>query len=70
MDSKIEIPVVREQGFGYHHEARHVAACLEKGLTESELMKPEDTILLMETLDTIRRIAGIRYADEQLPQWF
>ena len=50
-----------EEGFGYEHEARHVCECLEKGLTESDVMTHADTLLLMETLDAIRREAGIVY---------
>ncbi len=51
-----------EEGFGYEHEARHVCECLEKGLTESPVMTHTDTLLLMETLDAIRKEAGIIYA--------
>ncbi|MEP6681742.1 MAG: Gfo/Idh/MocA family oxidoreductase [Parafilimonas sp.] len=50
-----------EEGFGYEHEARHVCECLEKGLTESDVMTHADTLLLMETLDAIRKEAGIVY---------
>jgi predicted dehydrogenase len=64
-DSKEIIPVAKEQGFGYQYEARHVNDCLRKGLTESPIITFADTILLMETLDKIRAIAGIYYpADE------
>ena len=34
---------------------------LEKGLIESPVMTHADTLLLMETLDAIRRQAGIIY---------
>src|SRR6478752_487688 len=51
-----------EEGFGYQHEARHVCECLEKRLTESPVMTHADTMLLMETLDAIRKQAGIIYA--------
>jgi len=64
-DSKEIIPVHKEQGFGYQYEARHVNECLRKRLTESNVVSFADTILLMETLDKIRKIAGIHYpADE------
>jgi predicted dehydrogenase len=56
------IPYDREPGFGYQYEARHVGECLRMGLTESPVMRHADTLLLMETLDRIRRQAGIRYA--------
>jgi len=65
VDSREIIPVPKEPGFGYQYEARHVNDCLRKGLTESPVMTHDDTLLLMETLDRIREIAGIRYpADE------
>lgn len=54
-------------GFGYQYETRHVCECLRKGLTESPVMTHNDTIDMMEVLDTIRSKAGIRYeADESV----
>jgi predicted dehydrogenase len=52
----------REEGFGYQFEARHVGECLRKGLTESPVMSLKDSIELMETLDKVRKICGIRYS--------
>lgn len=52
----------KEAGFGYQYEARHVNECLKKGLTESPVMTHADSLLLMETMDDIRKIAGIKYA--------
>jgi predicted dehydrogenase len=63
--SKQIIPVKKEQGFGYQYEARHVNDCLRKGLTESDVVSFADTLLLVETLDKIRKIAGIRYAPDE-----
>jgi len=63
-DTKREIPVDKEPGFGYQYETRHVVDCLQKGLKESPIMSHADTLLLMETLDSIRKIAGIRYAED------
>lgn len=60
-DSKQVMEVEKENGFGYQHEARHVNDCLRKGLTESNIVSFADTLLMMETLDRIRAIAGIRY---------
>jgi predicted dehydrogenase len=53
---------IDEKGFGYEHEAMHVGECLEKGLTESPVMTHADSLLLMETMDAIRKEAGIVYA--------
>jgi predicted dehydrogenase len=64
-DTKTIVPVQRTEGWGYHYEARHTGECLRKGLTESPVMTHADTLLLMETMDEIRKKAGIRYpADE------
>jgi predicted dehydrogenase len=60
-DSREIIPFHKEPGFGYQYQARHVGDCLRMGITESPVMSHEDTLLLMETLDRIRAIAGIRY---------
>ena len=61
VDSKQIIPVEKEPGFGYQYEARHVNDCLIEGLTESPIVSSADTLLLMETLDKIRKVAGIHY---------
>jgi predicted dehydrogenase len=55
------IDVHREDGFGYQFEARHVNECLRKGLTESPVMTHADTLMLMETLDRVRKTCDIRY---------
>jgi predicted dehydrogenase len=55
------ITVPKEDGFGYQYEARHVNYCLQNNLTESPIVSHQDTLLLMETLDKIRSIAGIKY---------
>jgi predicted dehydrogenase len=61
VDTRQVVPLAKETGFGYQYEARHVNDCLRNGLTESPVMSFADTLLMMETLDKIRRIAGIHY---------
>ena len=61
-DTKEIIVLAQEEGYGYQHEARHVCECLEKGLKESPVMTHADSLLLMETLDAIRKRAGIVYS--------
>lgn len=56
-----EIEVYREDGYGYQFEAQHVTDCLLKNITESPVMTHQDTLDLMETLDAIRNVCGIRY---------
>lgn len=56
------IEVHQEPGFGYQFETRHVNECLLKGLTESPVMTHADTLMLMETLDRIRKACDVRYS--------
>jgi predicted dehydrogenase len=56
-----EVEVYREDGFGYQFEAQHVTDCLMKKMTESPVMTLQDSLELMETLDEIRKVCGIRY---------
>jgi predicted dehydrogenase len=65
VNSRQVIPVEKEKGFGYQYEARHVNDCLRKGLTESPVVSFADTLLLMETLDKIRKVAGIHYPSDE-----
>lgn len=60
--SRQTVDFEKAKGNGYEYEAQHVTDCVKKGLTESPLRTQNDTILLMETLDEIRRIAGIKYS--------
>jgi len=64
-DSRQVLPYPKEPGWGYQYEIRHVNECLRQGLTESPVMTHADTLLLMETMDRVRAIAGIRYAVDQ-----
>jgi predicted dehydrogenase len=65
-DSKEIIPVRKEGGSGYQYEARHVGECLRKGLIESPVMSHADSMLLMETMDRVRAVAGIHYAADEI----
>jgi predicted dehydrogenase len=60
------VAVSREEGTGYQYEARHVGSCLREKLIESPVMRHQDSLLLMETLDRIRASCGIVYpADDR-----
>ncbi|HEY0743650.1 MAG TPA: Gfo/Idh/MocA family oxidoreductase [Chryseosolibacter sp.] len=61
-DEVLPVDVKREEGFGYQFEARHVGECLRKGLTQSPVFSLQDSVLLMDTLDRIRKSAGIQYS--------
>jgi predicted dehydrogenase len=61
-DEKQLIEVEKDvEGFGYQYEARHAGDCIREGLKESPVMTHNDSIDLIETLDGIRKIAGIHY---------
>ncbi|NDC79009.1 MAG: gfo/Idh/MocA family oxidoreductase, partial [Chitinophagia bacterium] len=60
-DTGTTLPVEKEPGWGYQYEIRHFQDCLRQGLTESPIMTHADTLELMDVLDTIRQVAGIRY---------
>jgi predicted dehydrogenase len=62
VDSRETIPFYKEPGFGYQYQARHVVECFRMGLTESPVMRHEDTLLIMETMDRIRAKIGLHYA--------
>jgi len=47
---RYEYPTV---GGGLQYEAQEVARCVEEGLTESPLMTLDESIAIMETMDTV-----------------
>jgi len=64
LETKQSINSQSISGFGYQYEAMHVMECLQKGLTESPLMTHGFTLLLTETIDEIRKKAGIVYSTD------
>jgi len=61
---KTVIETDKEEGLGYQYEARHATNCLLKGMTESTVVPHADSVLLMQTLDKIRSLAGIVFPNE------
>jgi predicted dehydrogenase len=61
VSTRTEIPVDKEPGWGYQHEARHVQECLRLGLTESPVWSLDQTLDLMDTLDRVRAAIGLKY---------
>lgn len=57
----IDLPLA---GNGYNYEAAEVGQCLRRGLKESDIMSLEETLALMELLDTIRAQWGLTYPME------
>lgn len=51
-------------GNGYQYEAMEVGHCLREGLLESSVMPLDETLSIMETMDTLRSQWGLRYPME------
>ncbi len=49
---------------GFQFEADHVAKCLEDGLLESPLMTYHDSLSIAKTMDALRKIYGVRFAQD------
>jgi predicted dehydrogenase len=52
------------EGNGYQFEAIEVMRCLREGQTESAVMPLEESLTIMETMDTLRKQWGVRYPQE------
>ncbi len=57
--------VGKSRGHGYVFEAQAVVEDLRAKRTENELWSLDDTLLLHRTLTEIRRLIGVRYAEDQ-----
>jgi len=51
----------KSEGNGYNYEAAELIRCLEKGKSQSEMMSREFSLLLIDTLDAIRKEIGLVY---------
>jgi len=58
-----EIPLPYE-GNGYNYEAIEVMQCVRQGKLESAVMPLDETLSLMETMDTLRAQWGLKYPME------
>jgi predicted dehydrogenase len=52
----------KSKGNGYNYEATEVIRCIEKGEMQSEMMSWDFSLLLIDTLDAIRKEIGLVYA--------
>lgn len=63
-DRADEVWASADDWIGYRYEAAHVKSCLEAGLNESPLWNLDDSLLLMSTLDEVRRTIGVIYPQD------
>jgi predicted dehydrogenase len=60
-DERFDFPL---DGNGYEYEAQEVMDCLRSGKLESPLMPLDESLSIIETLDTLRAQWGLRYPME------
>jgi len=60
-DEHVRLPYA---GDGYQFEAAEVMRCLREGLSESPLMPLDETLSVMQTLDQLRALWGLKYPME------
>ncbi len=65
-DGKSENIPLQFEGNGYNYEASEVIRCIEKGNIQSNLMSWDDSILLIDTLDNIRKEIGLVYPEHDI----
>ena len=53
------------EGHGYQFEAMHVGECLNAGKLESDVIPLDESVGIMQTLDTIRAQWGLKYPMEE-----
>jgi predicted dehydrogenase len=62
---KSEVVALPFEGNGYNYEAAEVMACLRAGKLESEVMTIDESLAIMQTMDTIRAQWGLVYPMEK-----
>ena len=62
-DGKEQHVPMKFEGNGYNYEAASLIRCLEQGKIQNELMSWDDSLLLIDTLDAIRKEIGLVYPD-------
>ena len=49
---------------GLRYEAQHVRECLQKGLKESPVLSLDETLLLAELMEEVRKQVGVEYPQD------
>ncbi len=65
--NKKEVDVIEEPiiGNALNYEAEEVMRCMKEGLTESPLMPLDESIEIMEIMDSIRKPWGLVYSNDK-----
>jgi predicted dehydrogenase len=59
-----ETVILPLEATGYNYEAAEVGRCLRAGLTESAVMPLDESLVIMQTMDELRRQWGLVYPGE------
>jgi predicted dehydrogenase len=62
--SEKEVVELAFAGNGYEYEAAEVAQCVREGKLESDLVTQEETLAIMQSMDTVREQCGVKYPME------
>jgi len=62
--SKEQVIDLPYESIGHNYEIMEVNKCLQNGETESKIMPHDETLSIMETMDTIRKQIGLKYPGE------
>ncbi len=65
-DGRSENIPLQFEGNGYNYEVSEVIRCLNEGQTQSNLMSWDDSLLLIDTLDNIRKEIGLVYPEHDI----
>ena len=49
---------------GFEYQIREVRRCVAQGLTTSDVLRPQDTLAVLDTMDAIRASWGMRFPGE------
>ena len=64
-DGTNETIYVPYKGNGFEEQIAHVCECVEKGLTKSPIVTPEQTLYITKQMDEIRKMSGIVYPQDK-----
>lgn len=61
-NERISVPY---KGNGFEEQIMHVCECVEKGLTKSPVVTPEQILFITKQMDQIRKMTGIVYPQDE-----
>ena len=59
-----KIPFNYTNSAGLRYEAQHLRECLQKGLVESPVISLDETLLLAELMEDVRKQVGVDYPQD------